>query len=184
MPNIDFVAMMPFAASVGVEIESATKRRVVGSLEWSQERTTAAGAMHGGALMTLADSVGAVCAFLNLPKGAGTSTTSSSTVFLSGVRNGAVTATARPLHVGRTTIVVGTDVKDANGKLVAQVTQTQAVLAEPASPAPAAAAESTGDAEAAPADAAKSPPAGRGGRTSDGKADRKSASRSGKKHKR
>ena len=34
----------------------------------------------------------------------------------------------RPLHVGRTFIVVQTDVYDAEQRHVAQVTQTQAVL--------------------------------------------------------
>jgi len=88
--------------------------------------------MHGGVLMSLADTIGAVCAFLNLPAGTTTSTTSSSTVFLRGVRSGTVTATARPLHAGRSTIVVTTQLHDDDGRLVAQVTQTQAVLSAPA----------------------------------------------------
>ncbi|MEO8889078.1 MAG: PaaI family thioesterase [Jatrophihabitantaceae bacterium] len=128
MADHDFLEMMPFAATIGVQIVSATKKKTVGTLEWSPDRTTAGGTLHGGALMTLADSVGAVCAFLNLPAGTGTSTTSSSTVFLGAVREGVVTATAAPLHVGRTTIVVRTELRDADKKLVAQVTQSQAVL--------------------------------------------------------
>src|SRR6185437_7637654 len=91
MTDTDFLALMPFAASLGIQIESATKRKVVGALEWSKERTTGGGILHGGALMTLADSIGALCAFLNLPKDAGTSTTSSSTVFMGAVRGGTVT---------------------------------------------------------------------------------------------
>jgi uncharacterized protein (TIGR00369 family) len=134
MADTDFLEMMPFAAAVGIQIESATKKKVVGTLEWSADRTTSGGTLHGGALMTLADSVGAVCAFLNLPSGAATSTTSSSTVFMGAVREGAVTATAKPLHVGRTTIVVATELHDADKKLVAQVTQSQAVLAAPGAP--------------------------------------------------
>jgi 1,4-dihydroxy-2-naphthoyl-CoA hydrolase len=39
-----------------------------------------------------------------------------------------VTATSTPLHVGRTMIVVQTDVRDEQGKRVALVTQTQAVI--------------------------------------------------------
>jgi len=124
----DFAALMPFAVSAGIEIVSADKDQVVGRLPHDESRTTAGGALHGGALMTLADSVGAVCAVLNLPPSAGTSTTSSSTVFLRGVRSGTVTATARPIHVGRSTIVVVTELRDDDGKLVAQVTQSQAVL--------------------------------------------------------
>lgn len=124
----DYAALMPFAVTVGVTIDSATKDEVIGRLRHDESRTTAGGALHGGALMTLADSVGAVCAVLNLPPGASTSTTSSSTVFLRGVRTGEVRATARPLHVGRRTIVVSTELRDEQDRLVAQVTQSQAVL--------------------------------------------------------
>jgi uncharacterized protein (TIGR00369 family) len=129
MSTPDFAALMPFAASTGVAIDSAARAEVVGRLPYDESRTTTGGALHGGALMTLADSVGAVCAFLNLPPGASTTTTSSSTVFLRGVRDGEVTAVARPLHVGRRTIAVSTELRDAAGRLAAQVTQSQAVLA-------------------------------------------------------
>lgn len=124
----DFVAMMPFAQRLGITITRADKDEVVGSLDHSADLTTAGNAVHGGALMSLADSIGAVCAFLNLPADATTSTTSSNTVFLRGVRDGTVTATSRPVHVGRTTIVVTTELRDDAGRLVAQTTQTQAVL--------------------------------------------------------
>ena len=80
-------------------------------------------------MMAMADSAGAVCAFLNLPAGATTSTIESKTNFFRGVRDGTVHSTTRPLHVGRTTIVVQTDLTDDRGKRVAQVTQTQAVIA-------------------------------------------------------
>ena len=121
---------MPFAVAIGVEIDAASADEVTGRLAWAPDRCTIAGALHGGALMSLADSLGAVCAFLNLPEGAtGTSTIESKTNFFRGVREGHVAATSRPLHVGRTTIVVQTDLVDGtSGKRVAQVTQTQAVI--------------------------------------------------------
>jgi 1,4-dihydroxy-2-naphthoyl-CoA hydrolase len=97
-------------------------------MAWQEERCTAGGVLHGGALMTLADSLGAVCAFLNIPEGAGTSTIESKTNFVRAVRSGAAHATTRPLHVGRQTIVLQTEIRDHDGKLVAFVTQTQAVL--------------------------------------------------------
>lgn len=125
----DLLALMPFARTLGLDLVSVDPAEVVGTLDWAPERTTAGGGLHGGALMALADTVGAVCAHLNLPPGTGTSTTSSSTVFLRAVRSGTVTATARPLHAGRSTVAVVTELRDAEGRLVAQVTQTQAVLA-------------------------------------------------------
>lgn len=120
--------MVPFAGVVGMEVLSASKDEVRGRLPWAPERCTSGGVLHGGALMTLADTLGATCAFLNLPPGASTSTIESKTNFFRAVREGQVEAVTRPLHVGKTTIVVQTDLADAGGKRVAQVTQTQAVL--------------------------------------------------------
>ena len=122
------VAQMPFAAALGVELDTAAADEVRGHLAWAPERCTTAGIMHGGALMGLADTLGGLCAFLNLPAGAGTATISSSTVFTRAVREGEVRAVTRPLHVGRTVITVQTDLSDQAGRRVAQVTQVQAVL--------------------------------------------------------
>jgi uncharacterized protein (TIGR00369 family) len=119
---------MPFSAATGIEITAAAAERAEGRLEWSPERCTAGGIMHGGAIMTLADSLGAVVAFLNLEPGQSTSTIESKTNFFRAVRDGAVTAVSEPVHRGRTTIVVQTDVRDGDGNRVALVTQTQAVL--------------------------------------------------------
>jgi 1,4-dihydroxy-2-naphthoyl-CoA hydrolase len=128
MTTNDFAAVMPLATTLGITIDEADPQRVTGSMAWAQERCTTGGLLHGGALMAFADTVGAVCAFFNLPPNAGTSTIESKTNFFRGVRAGVVTATCAPLHVGRTTIVVQTDLTDDRGKRVAQVTQTQAVL--------------------------------------------------------
>ena len=79
--------------------------------------------------MSLADSTGGSCGFLNLPAGAtGTTTIESKTNFLRAVRGGHIEAVSRPLHAGRTVIVIETDVVDADGRLAARVTQSQAVL--------------------------------------------------------
>ncbi|MCW2586031.1 MAG: Aromatic compounds degradation protein paaI [Frankiales bacterium] len=122
------LSSMPFAVALGMELTAASPEQVRGRLAWAPERCTLGGTLHGGALMALADSVGAVCAFLGLPDGAGTATLSSSTSLLRGVRDGYVEAVARPLHRGRTTVVVVTEMRDAAGRLVATTTQTQAVL--------------------------------------------------------
>jgi uncharacterized protein (TIGR00369 family) len=77
--------------------------------------------------MSLADTVGAVCAFLNLPEGAGTATIDSSTRLYRPLRGGTLHAAARPAHVGRTLIVVTTDLTDDEQRLIAQTSQAQAV---------------------------------------------------------
>ena len=128
-PASDLLAMIPFAVTLGIELVSARPEEVVGRLAWREELCTTGGALNGGALMSLADNLGGVCAFLNLPAGASTATISSSSNFMRAVRAGGVTATARPLRVGRTVIVVQTDVCDDAGRLAVQTTQAQAVIA-------------------------------------------------------
>lgn len=126
---MDLLAAMPFAVELGIELGEATPDEVGATLAWDEGRCTAGGVLHGGALMALADSTGAILAFLNLPEGAtATATIESKTNFLRAVREGHVDAVSRPLHVGRTTIVVDTDLRDADDRLVARTTQTQAVL--------------------------------------------------------
>jgi 1,4-dihydroxy-2-naphthoyl-CoA hydrolase len=125
---MNLLETMPFSVACGIELDAAAADEVRGHMPWQEDRCTAGGILHGGALMTLADSLGAVCAFLNLPEGAGTSTIESKTNFMRAVRSGAAHATTRPLHVGRQTIVLTTEIRDDDGKLVAVVTQTQAVL--------------------------------------------------------
>jgi 1,4-dihydroxy-2-naphthoyl-CoA hydrolase len=121
-------AQMPLGTTLGIRTFGDAEE-IDATLAWAPELCTAGGILHGGVLMSLADAAGAVCAFLNLPEGArATTTIESKTNFLGAVREGEVLARARPLHVGKTTIVVETDVLDASGRRVARTTQTQAVL--------------------------------------------------------
>jgi uncharacterized protein (TIGR00369 family) len=124
----DLAAMVPYVATLGMTLNEATPQLVRGSLRWSPGLCTTGGAMNGGAVMSLADNVGAICAFLNLPPGANTATVESATNLFRGVRDGTLHATARPLHVGRSFIVVRTDLTDDQDRPVGQTTQTQAVL--------------------------------------------------------
>lgn len=123
----DIAGLVPFAGKVGIEVTSATADEVRGRVVWSEDLCTTGGVMHGGALISLADTLGATCAFLNLPEGATTSTLESKTNFFRPVTAGVVEGVTRPLHVGRTAIVVQTDLVDDQGRRVAQVTQTQTV---------------------------------------------------------
>ena len=129
MNTVD-IPSLPFADTLGITVAELTAEQATATMAWAEHLCTAGGVLHGGALMAFADTVGALCAVANLPKGAGTSTIESKTNFFRAVRGGIVSATCKPLHVGRSTIVVQTDMTDDRGKRVAQVTQTQAVLGE------------------------------------------------------
>jgi uncharacterized protein (TIGR00369 family) len=101
--------------------------RVVATLDWAEPLCTTAGIMHGGALMTLADTAGALVAFLGLPEGCTTATITSTTQMFRPVTAGTVRAEAVPLHRGRTTVTVQTSMRDSQDRLVAMTTQVQAV---------------------------------------------------------
>jgi uncharacterized protein (TIGR00369 family) len=120
---------MPFCEHLGVRGVTWQPDLVELELDWQEALCTTGGVLHGGVLMALADSSGAACASVNLPEGAvGTSTIESKTNFLGAVTGGMVRATSRPLHTGSTTIVIETELRRGDGKLIAKTTQTQSVL--------------------------------------------------------
>lgn len=122
-------AAMPLCATLGMRAVSLDRDAVVLELDWAPDRLTSGGLLHGGVVMALADAAGGYCAFANLPEGAtATATIESKTNMIRAVRSGSVRATSTVLHAGGTTIVVETEVRDDDGRLVAKTTQTQAVL--------------------------------------------------------
>ena len=128
--TVDLLAYMPFAKGLGLTVTESGKDRVVGELEVTEALCTTGRIMHGGALMALADTLGAVGAFLNLPEDAkATTTIESKTNFLGAAPLGArIEAVCEPVHVGGRTSVWQTRINRDDGKAVAIVTQTQMVL--------------------------------------------------------
>ena len=119
---------MPLAAHLGFEGLEGSPAAVALRGFWAPEHCTAAGLLHGGYLMTLADAAAATLAHLNLPEGATTATIEAKTNFLAAVREGSVTARADLVHRGRTTIVLQVDITDDGGRLVSRTLQTQGVI--------------------------------------------------------
>ena len=121
---------MPFAELMGVSFTEVEKDRIVARMLVRPDLCTLNHTSHGGAVMALADSVGAAATVINLPEDAkGTTTLESKTNFVGGAKEGTtVVATATPVHRGRRTQVWQTRLETADGKLVALVTQTQLVL--------------------------------------------------------
>jgi 1,4-dihydroxy-2-naphthoyl-CoA hydrolase len=114
---------------LGLRVVEAEPDRVVAELAIRDDLRTVGGALHGGTLMALADTVGAVATVVNLPAGATTSTLESKTNFFAAGRTGVVRAEATPLHKGRRTMVWQTRVTDEAGRLLSLTIQTQMVLA-------------------------------------------------------
>ena len=128
--TINLIDHMPFAQQLGLELTSAEPERIEATLTVTEPLCTTGKIMHGGAIMSVADTLGAIGAYLNLPDGAkATTTIESKTNFLGAARRGsAVSAVTTPVHIGRRTSVWQTRLSNDEGKAVALVTQTQLVL--------------------------------------------------------
>jgi 1,4-dihydroxy-2-naphthoyl-CoA hydrolase len=126
-PMIDRI---PFAKMLGIELVSFANDRIVARLTVKPEHCNPMGGLHGGALISIADTLGAIGAFANLPDGAnGTTTLESKTNFLGPVKAGeTVIATCTPVHVGRRTSIWQTEVVTEAGRKAALVIQTQMTL--------------------------------------------------------
>jgi 1,4-dihydroxy-2-naphthoyl-CoA hydrolase len=119
----------PLPRWLGLSITVATTDRIVAELTVREELCTSGSIMHGGAIMAFADTVGALGTIANLREGQGTTTIESKTNFFAGSPIGTrLIAEATPLHRGRRTQVWETRITNAEGRLVAKVTQTQMVL--------------------------------------------------------
>jgi 1,4-dihydroxy-2-naphthoyl-CoA hydrolase len=121
---------MPFSKLMGVTVSSAAKDCIVGELPVRPDLCTSGRILHGGAIMAFADALGAIGAFMNLPEGAGgTTTVESKTNFLGAAREGdRVTGETTPVQIGKRLSVWQTRITRSDGKAVALVTQTQMVL--------------------------------------------------------
>jgi uncharacterized protein (TIGR00369 family) len=89
------------------------------------------GLLHGGASVLLAETLGSSAGGLCAPEGCGVVGIEINANHLRGVREGMVTGTARPLHVGRSTQVWEIRIEDAAGRLVCISRLTLAVVARP-----------------------------------------------------
>jgi uncharacterized protein (TIGR00369 family) len=118
-------------AYLGIRFLEASKDHLVAELTITDNLRTRGGRPHGGTLMALADTVGAVATTLNLPPNTWTTTLESKTNFIAAGQGDVVRAEATPLHRGRTTQVWQTRVTDATGRLISQTIQTQMVLPNP-----------------------------------------------------
>jgi uncharacterized protein (TIGR00369 family) len=124
---------LPFAKLLGLELVTVTPERVEATLQVRDELCTRPAVLHGGAMMALADTLGAIATVANLAQGATTTTIESKTNFLAAIPVGdTVRAECTPLHRGRTTMVWQTKIMRSDGRVAALVIQTQLVL--PAAP--------------------------------------------------
>jgi uncharacterized protein (TIGR00369 family) len=132
--------MSPFAnlqqetllATLGIEMVEATRERVVARMPVGPRVHQPFGLLHGGASVALAETVASTAAWMNVDQSAeivvGIEINAN---HLRAKRDGVVTATATPLHVGRRTQVWDVRIEDEEGRLVCASRCTLAVVPRP-----------------------------------------------------
>jgi uncharacterized protein (TIGR00369 family) len=116
------------AELIGVHVTYAEPRRLVGEIAMRPDLSQPYGYIHGGALMTLMDTVAGMATALNLEPGQGFLTIEFKINFLRSVREGRVLAEANAVHIGRRTHVWQVTAQDEQGRQLALATLTQLVI--------------------------------------------------------
>ena len=124
----DVVLRGGMARNLGVRLTHVSKKRIAAEMPVRARHLNRSGRVNGGALMAFADALGATGTVANLPPGHRTTTLESKTNFFAAGEGPVLKAVSRPLHIGRTTMVWQTTIRNADRRLVAIVTQTQMVL--------------------------------------------------------
>jgi 1,4-dihydroxy-2-naphthoyl-CoA hydrolase len=119
-------------ATLGIEIVEATKERVVATMPVGPRVHQPFGLLHGGASVALAETVASTAAWMNVDQASeivvGIEINAN---HLRAKRDGVVTATATPLHVGRRTQVWDVRIADEEGRAVCASRCTLAVVPRP-----------------------------------------------------
>jgi 1,4-dihydroxy-2-naphthoyl-CoA hydrolase len=114
--------------ALGVRAVSITKKKVTATMRVKPMHINRTGRVNGGALMAFADVMGAAGTVANLPEGYRTGTLESKTNFFRAGEGPVLRAVSVPLHIGRTTMVWQTTIRNPDGQIAAIVTQTQIVI--------------------------------------------------------
>ena len=120
------------AKSLGLRLTSLEPNAICAQMKLLPRHLNHNGRVNGGAIMAFADLLGAIGAGLHRPAGYRGGTLESKTNFFAAGSGRSITGICIPLHIGRTTSVWQTTVKDSEGRTIAMVTQTQMALPAPA----------------------------------------------------
>jgi uncharacterized protein (TIGR00369 family) len=118
------------AELLGITLTYASPQRVAGAMPMRAELTQPFGFIHGGAVMTLLDTLAGIGSALNVPPATSFTTVEFKINFLRSIRAGSVSGEATPVHLGRRTHVWQAVAHDHEGRQMALVTLTQ-MLIEP-----------------------------------------------------
>ena len=114
---------------LGIEITEIGDDYVVGRVPVDARTVQPFGLLHGGVSVVLAETLGSLGAFYASPEGHTAVGLDINANHLRATRSGWVTATARPVHIGRTTHVWQIDMVNDEGQPTCTSRITMAILA-------------------------------------------------------
>ena len=128
----DWLRALPtntLAGALGIEIVELTRERVVATMPVDDRTRQPYGLLHGGASIALAETVASLGAagLIDRERQAAVGQEINGN-HLRAVKDGIVRATARPIHVGRSSQVWSIEIADEQGRLVCVSRCTMAVV--------------------------------------------------------
>ena len=124
----DIMRREGLSTALGIELQELTPQRVVATMPVTPQHHQPFGFLHGGASVALAETVASIGGYLNCPPGKGAFGLEINANHVRPVREGLLTATATPLHLGRTTHVWDVKITDERNRLVCVSRCTVAVV--------------------------------------------------------
>lgn len=116
------------ANQFGIEITEMSGDRVVATMPVTEKHHQPFGVLHGGVSVVLAESVASIGAYLAAPEGHVAMGIEINANHIRAVRDGTLTATATPVHRGRSTHVWQVEIKSENDKLICVSRCTLAIV--------------------------------------------------------
>jgi 1,4-dihydroxy-2-naphthoyl-CoA hydrolase len=121
--------------SLGIQFTALTDDSISATMPVDERTVQPIGLLHGGASVVLAESLGSMASILAVEEGTLAVGVEVNANHVRAARNGIVTGTARPIHIGQTIHVWSIEIRDSTGQIVCVSRLTTSIRAPKARPA-------------------------------------------------
>lgn len=118
MADLDAMGRGTIHDALGIAFAEVREDRLTATMPVDANTRQPFGILHGGASVVLAESLGSVASLLACEEGETPVGIEVNANHLRAVREGVVTGTAKPVHVGRSLHVWAVEIADESGRLV------------------------------------------------------------------
>lgn len=126
--ELDTLHLNTVVSQLGIEFTEVGSNTLSARMPVDRRTVQPAGILHGGSSVTLAETLGSVCAWMSLDEGWNAVGLDINANHIRAVREGWVHGRCRPVHVGRSTQVWQIEIEDESGRTVCTSRITMAVV--------------------------------------------------------